>query len=271
MARSEYRVRDITRLIEQRFGCTLGVSDAHADVGALERMLSHRTHRSYSSEPVDQKLLGLLFACALSAPSKSDLQQADIVHVRDPVKRTMVADLIPAMPWIRDAPEFLVFCGNGRRIRQVSALKNQPFANDHLDAFFNAAVDAAIVMTSFIHAAEAAGLGCCPISAVRNHCEAVGDLLSLPEHVFPVAGMCVGYPSGEGRLSCRLPLDITVHTDRFDETSLDQQIDAYDRRRAASMPVSERYLWSEAKAKQYSAPQRTDFGAYIRAKGFNLS
>ncbi len=182
----------------------------------------------------------------------------------------MLSGLIPSMPWVEQAPVFLVFCGNGRRIRQVSTLRGETFANDHLDAFFNATVDAAIVLASFITAAEAAGLGCCPISAVRNHCEAVNELLALPDHVFPVAGMCVGYPDKAGRVNQRLPLEVTTHVDAFDESGLEAHIDAYDRRRAAAMPESERYFWSEAKAKQYSAPQRTDFGAYIRNKGFNL-
>jgi hypothetical protein len=46
------------------------------------------------------------------------------------------------MPWIADAPVFLVFCGNNRRIRQIGEWRGKPFANDHLDHFMNAAVDA---------------------------------------------------------------------------------------------------------------------------------
>lgn len=261
----------IHALAKERFSAELEVSNEIPGAEALARMLSHRTHRTYADKPVDENLLRLLFACALSAPSKSDLQQADIVYVRDPEKRRAFAELIPSMPWVESAPVFLVFCGNNRRLRQVSELHGETFANDHLDAFFNAAVDAGIVLASFIHAAEAAGLGCCPISVVRNHAEAVNGLLELPEWVFPVAGMCVGYPAAEGHVNHRLPLEVTVHTDRFEETDSERKIAAYDARRAAAMPEADRYLWSNAKAKQYAVPQRTDFGAYIRAKGFNLS
>ncbi|NJM34133.1 MAG: NADPH-dependent oxidoreductase, partial [Rhodomicrobium sp.] len=67
-------------------------------------------------------------------------------------------------------------------------MRGHPFANDHLDAFFNAACDAAIALTAFILAAEARGLGCTPISAIRNHAEAVSELLGLPDHVFPFVG-----------------------------------------------------------------------------------
>jgi len=281
MQNSDESSRQINHLVEDRFGTTLHVPDLGAGGEPLRRMLAHRSCRSFEQQPIDDDLLKLLFACALSAPSKSDLQQTDIIHVSDSVRRRGVEALIPSMPWIADAPVFLLFCGNNRRLRQVSEKHEIPFANDHLDAFFNAAVDAGIVMMAFIEAAEAVGLGCCPISAVRNHPRKLDTLLKLPEWVFPVVGLCVGYPQSEDRISYRLPLEVTVHTDAFGETDLETRIDAYDRRRAAAQPISnqketdrfgesEFYGWSEDKARQYSVSQRSDFGAYIRAKGFNL-
>jgi nitroreductase/FMN reductase [NAD(P)H] len=244
-------------------------------------MLEHRSHRRYASRAVSDELLQLLFACAMSAPSKSDLQQADIVHVRDAGLHAQMAALVSDNPWIATAPVFLVFCGNNRRTRQVAEWRGKAFANDHLDAFMNAAVDAGIVLMNFIAAAEAAGLGCCPISSVRNHSQAVSDLLGLPDWVFPLAGLCVGYPENNGVITPRLPLEVTVHTDRFSENDIAAKIDAYDRRRAALQPYKKQrgvkrfgeapfYGWSEDKARQYAEPQRVDFGAFIRRKQFKL-
>lgn len=272
----------IERALEERFGTKIPVAADQLGAHALARILEHRSHRRYSAQSVSAGLLRLLFACALSAPSKSDLQQADIVHVSDAGRRKAIAELIPDNPWVRDAPVFLVFCGNNRRTRQVADWRGKQFANDHLDAFMNAAVDAGIVMTTFIHAAEAAGLGCCPISSVRNHAQSVSDLLGLPDWVFPVAGLCVGYPAAAGKITSRLQLDVTVHVDRFDETMIAAKIDSYDRRREARQPYKEQrsverygkaefYGWSEDKARQYSVIQRADFGAFIRGKRFNLT
>src|SRR2546429_332888 len=80
-----------------------------------------------------------------------------------------------------------------------------------------AAVDAGLVLQGFIPAAAALRLGCCPISVVRNHVEKLAELLALPAGVFPVAGLCVGYPSQTGWSSMRLPPALTVHTDRYDD------------------------------------------------------
>lgn len=267
--------------IRQRFGLTIAEVSSVPHTDELVRLLQHRSHRAYTDRGVDDALLQLLYACALSAPTKSDLQQADIVRVADPSKRRVIADLIDDMSWVRAAPVFLVFCGNNRRIRQVSALRGKPFANDHLDAFFNAAVDAAIVLSTFIHAASAVGLGCCPISAIRDHADTISQLLELPQWVFPVAGLCVGYPAKPGYISPRLPLNVTVHTDRFDESELQRTIDDYDHRRHSQQPYAGQrnvdrfgraqfYGWSEDKARQYAHPQRERFGHYVRAQGFNL-
>lgn len=281
MNTSRLAAERIKSTLAERFGAAPAVDPGLPGLDELARMAEHRAHRKYSQRPVAPELLRLLLACALSAPSKSDLQQADVVHVADRAKIKAVADSIPDMPWIADAPVFLVFCGNNRRIRQIGAWRGKPFANEHLDHFMNAAVDAAIVMTSFIRAAEAVGLGICPVSHVRNHPRDLSRLLALPDAVFPVAGLCAGYPAETGRVSPRLPLEVTVHVDRYDESGLREKIDAYDRRRHALAPYRRQryadrypdadfYGWSEDKARQYSVPEREDFGAFIRSNGFSL-
>lgn len=238
--------------------------------------------RSYTADSVDPALLRQLCALALSSPTKSDLQQRDIVIVSDPDKRAAINDLFPGSPWIAHAPAFLIFCGNNRRLRQISDRHGIAFENDHLDAFFNAAVDAGIALSAFAIAAEAAGLGTCPISTIRDHVDLINEMLELPDWVFPVAGMTVGWPGRTPRINLRLPLAATVHTDTYDETAQQSAIDAYDVRRAELRPyVSQRdpdrfgardpYTWSDDKARQYAEPQRTNFGAYVRKKGFDLS
>ena len=271
----------IAKATLERFGESFTPPAGLPGADELRRMLEHSSHRKWTPQPVDAALLKLLFACALSAPSKSDLQQADIIQVADRAKIKAIADLIPDMPWINNAPVFLVFCGNNRRIRQIGEWRGKPFVNEHLDHFMNAAVDAGIILSQFIRAAEAAGLGAVPISAVRNHPRETSEILGLPDAVFPVAGLCVGYPLERGYITPRLSLDITLHTDRFDETRLKEKIDAYDQRRHAVHPLrKQRHSnlypnvpfngWSEDKARHYSVPERADFGAFIREKKFSL-
>ena len=85
-----------------------------------------------------------------------------------------------------------------------------------------------------------------------------------------------------GRISPRLPLEVTVHENRYDEAGIRQKIDSYDRRRHATQPYRKQrqperygtadfYGWSEDKARQYSVPERHNFGPHIRRHGFGLA
>jgi nitroreductase/FMN reductase [NAD(P)H] len=273
--------RSIAVALEQRFGEPFKVDAALDGLPELMRQAAHRVHRRYLPRDVDPDLLRLLCACALSAPTKSDLQQGDILLVRDRGKIEAIAALIPDMPWIAHAPVFLIFLGNGRRLPQIANWRGKPFPNDHLDLFFNAAVDAAIVLAQFARAAEAVGLGCCPISVIRDHAQTIAEMFALPEKVVPVAGLCLGWPADEGAMSPRLPLPVRVHEERFSEDGLEAAVDGYDRRRATSRPYRTQrdparfgeaafYGWSEDKARQYAVPQRADFGTFVRGRGFKL-
>jgi nitroreductase len=263
----------------------------HARAGAavkgraqLERMLVRRSHRRFKPEPIAEDLLAVLLACAQSAPTKSDLQQYAIIVVKDPELRDATAALLPGMAWARSAPLFLVFCADLRRSRRITELHGFSYANDNMDSYMNATVDAALAMQSFITAAEAAGLGCCPISAVRNRPRDFCQVLGLPSGVYPIAGLCVGEPAEEGSVSLRLPRPVVVHEDRYDDGRLGEALADYDRRRRAAQPIppgrqrhTDRYgvdpacTWSKNVARQLSVPERAEFRRFLEEQGFALA
>src|SRR5581483_3763500 len=205
--------------LQERFGESFTMPAGVDDVAALARIASRRVHRRYSDRPVDKQFVRLLCACALSAPSKSDLQQRDIVIVTDATMRSTIADLLPHMPWVREAPAFLIFCANGRRVREVSRLRDKPFPNNHVDLFFNAVGDAAIALATCLQAAESIGLGGCPISEIRNHAAKIDAMLELPAQVIPFAGLCLGWPADAAQISPRQPLALTLHENRYTPAS----------------------------------------------------
>ena len=274
----------LNRHIQSRFGVSSDTGLSTEANSTVTNILTRRSHRTFSNDKVPEDLLNTLFATAFSAPSKSDLQQACVIHVQDKARQRRIAEATPSISWAADAPVFLVWCGDSRRIRRLAKWRGHAFANDHLDAFMNAAVDAGICMQTFIIAAESYGLGCCPVSEVRNHVQLLSDELELPRHVFPVAGLCVGWPGARPEISMRLPLGTTVKQDRYDDSGLFDEVSAYDIRREAlektppekqrfaeTLGVSEDYGWSENRSRQYSKPARDDFGDYIRRQGFDLS
>src|SRR5688572_23509685 len=103
--------------LKARFGSAPALAEAPRGVEVLADMADRRVMRRYLDRPVDPGLVDTLCAVALSAPSKSDLQQADIVIVSDAAQRARLEALLPDNPWVKAAPVFLVFCANNRRHR----------------------------------------------------------------------------------------------------------------------------------------------------------
>ena len=261
--------------LQTRFG---DAPEVPAEADVLAGMAGRGVCRSYKDDPVDPNLIRTLCAVALSSPSKSDLQQRDIVVVTDPAIREEL-DAITGFEWQPSAPVMLVFCANHQRMHECHRMAGVPMANNHLDGFFNASVDAGIALQAFVTAADMVGLGTCPISVLRNQIAKVSELLGLPDRVIPVAGLTVGWPARPGRIAPRLSLSATVHENRFAQ---DQEagIREYDARRRTIHEFNPRdparfgekadYGWSDDKARQYADPQRADFGAFVRSKGFGL-
>lgn len=251
----------IAAAVSRRFGEALEVPAGLPQPGALAALNERSVCRRYRADPVPEALVRLLCASALSAPTKSDLQQATLVRLGG-AQRAAVCALLPGSPWLAGAPELFVFCADGHRLRRLFARRGVDFPNEHLDAFFNASVDAAIALGAFVAAAELAGLGTCPISQVRDHIGTIDQLLGLPDWVVPVAGLALGYAEAKEPLSARLSLSSTVHDGRYDLQAVERELDAYDARRGRD--------WSGDKVKQYSRVMRGDFGEHVARKRFRL-
>ena len=269
--------------IERRFGDGGPSGDGAAESEFIQRVLSRKTVRRYSDVMPSNSLLDLLTATALSASAKSDFQQASILRVTDPAQRAAIGQLFPSMPWIGSSPVFFVFLGDARRLQRIGDLRGKPVRNGTLEGFFNASIDAALAMQTMILCAESVGLGVCPISVIRNEIDKVAAVLELPDLAFPVAGLCLGYPQGEGYVSLRLPRQVTTHRDRYDDSSLAASIDDYDRRRNAlhAIPREQQrsnaefgeavfYGWSEDKARQAAKAEGAAFPPYLRSHGFSF-
>jgi nitroreductase/FMN reductase [NAD(P)H] len=272
---------DAAALFEARFG----IPPRHASGPVDDRvasLLSRRVCRRYKQDKVPEPMLELLLAAAQSAPAKSDLQQYSMIVVEDAEKRAKIAGWI-GDAWVGEAPLILVFCGDLRRGRRIGASKDLPNRNDTVDMLVNATADAALAMMLLIIAADAMGLGTCPLSVIRNRIEDVAALLDIPSGVFPWAGLCLGFPAATRDVSMRLPPALVVHRDRYDDAAFERELPAYDARRHARQaipPRSQRHVatygelpvchWSDNVARQLSLRERAQFTDFLKKNGFGL-
>ena len=274
----------ITKMIRARFAIETDRGANVAPTETITGLLSRRSLRRYDDREVPEDLLDVLLACAQSAPTKSNLQQYAIIVVNDSEVRARLGLLCPGTDWLATCPVFLVFCADMRRNQRIADFRGHGHANNNMDTLLNAVVDAAMAMQCFITAAESVGLGCAPISEVRNKISEFSDVLVLPDGVFPIAGLTAGWPAQPGYINQRLPSSIVIHRDRYEDVNLEARVEDYDRRRHEIFPVppsgqrhtdefgiAEICTWSENVARQLSISERPEFRKFLISRGFDLA
>ena len=275
---------DASKLYEDRYGKNSIWDFSNINIpDLLKTIISRSSVRKFSDKPISKELLTILLTAAQSAPSKSNLQQYSILIMQDETIKMKVADLIGNTKWALSAPVFLLFLADIRRNINITNNKGYDHKNNNVDTFMNAVIDSALSMQSLICAAEASGLGVCPISMIRNIIDEIKNICQLPKGVFPIAGLALGWPDEKAPISIRMPQDIMIHNDFYNEDNLTKKINDYDKRVFKIAPILEKKqrhvdvygvakkgTWSENIARQLSLPERNNFKAWLKDNGINL-
>ncbi len=197
----------------------------------LETLFAHRSVRHFLEAPPPPHTLELLVIAAQSASSSSNLQMWSVVAVEDGARKAKLADAAGQQEFIKRAPLFLVFLADMALLADAAAARQQPLEGiDYLDTFLMAAIDAVLAAQNALIAAESMDLGAVFVGAIRNHPEKVIAELKLPEHVFPIVGLCVGVPdpTHETRVKPRLPFSTVLHREQYSKEAHENGLKVYD-------------------------------------------
>jgi FMN reductase (NADPH) len=249
----------------------------------IEQIFRHYSVRRYKPDRVPTSLIEEIVAAGQRASTSSNLQTYSVVAVSDREKRIRLAKLCADQKWIRQAPIFLAWCADLNRLDRICQMRGYKQVTDYVENFLVAAVDAALAMQNAALAAESLGLGICYIGAIRNHSSQVIELLELPQLVFPVAGMTVGWPAAEPFIRPRLPLDAVLHWERYGTQGEAEALATYDWAmietgiyKGRQVPVPGRkeemtaYGWLEHSARRASRELRTELRRVLAEQGFGL-
>lgn len=160
------------------------------------RALSERKSvRIFNDKPIDEPIKQALFQAALQAPTAGNQTLYTILDITQPARKEKLAELCDHQSFIADAPLVLVFLADCQRWYDIFTVAEcaprHPGAGDLLLA----TADAVIAAQNVVVAAESFGLGSCYIGDVLEHCEAMRELLCLPNWVVPAAMLVIGYPT----------------------------------------------------------------------------
>lgn len=190
---------------------------------------SHRSIRSYKTEPISDTMLEQIIAAAHQAPTSMNGQDISLIVVRDTAQRARIAELAGGQAWITQAPVFITividFHKTDLGVRKAGQAQ---IIHESMEGFGVAAVDAGIVLGTLITAAESLGLGIVPIGSIRRNPQAMIDLLGLPPLTFPLVGLCIGHIKDDMPLKPRMAVHTFRHDEHYDASGYAAAIDAYD-------------------------------------------
>lgn len=224
-------------------------------------LLSHRSVRAYTPEPVTDEQLEVMLAGAQSAASSSNLQAWSVVAVRDPARRAALAELAGGQSHIAQAPLQLVWLADLARLERVAQQAARPCAAlDYLEMLIVGITDAALAAQNAVVAAESMGLSTVYIGAMRNRPEDVARLLALPPRVVAVFGMCVGHcdPAHPASIKPRPPQEVMLHHETYSLAAQDPGIEHYNRLMTdfyARQGMKVHGSWSVHSAKRVAGPE----------------
>lgn len=235
---------------------------------------SHRSIRKYVEEPLDDRVLADIVRSAQSAATSSNLQATTVIRVRNPETRARIAEVAGGQRQIETAGALTVWCADLARTKLACEMAGGTMTTGMTEQFIIATVDVALAAQNAVVAAEAQGLGICYIGAIRNDPQTVADLLELPEHVYPVFGLCIGVPDQDPEVKPRLPVEVVLKDDVYGEAGDRERIEAYDetlrayyRTRTGGTKDSS---WTEEMARLVDGERRPHMRDFLARRGFEL-
>lgn len=240
----------------------------------IDTLLAHCSIRKFTDQSIEQSVVETLVQAGQAAATSSFIQACTVIQVSQGPARDRLAELSGNQAYVASAPVFLVFCADMHRHHLACDMHNAPMQAGYTEQFLTASVDCALFAQNVTVAAESLGLGICYIGGLRNQIAAVGDLLELPELVYPVFGLCLGYPDQNPEVKPRLPLPVVLKQERYDDSAERAHLATYDAHvstyYATRTGNNKSMTWTEQISGMLQKEARPHMLPYLQDKGFLL-
>jgi nitroreductase len=147
----------------------------------IEAILTRRSIRVYTDQPVQAEVIDLLLKSAMQAPSAGNQQTWQFVVVTDRLQLNALAEVLPYGKMLTTAPLGIIVCGDLEREKSKGYWVQ----------------DCSAATQNILLAAHAQGLGAVWLGVYPRE-ERVRDVrkaLGIPETVIPLCAIAVGSPA----------------------------------------------------------------------------
>lgn len=189
----------------------------------------HASARQFTDRTINEDDERIIVTTAQRSPTSSNVQAYSIISVRDQSKKARLAELCGNQAHVERCPLFLVFCADLYRLLRLNEARGYDFYGEYTEPFIIATVDCALAAGRALQAAQALGMGGVMVGGIRNNPQEVADLLELPDLVYAVMGMSLGYPGRQPSIKPRLPRAALHFHETYDVSSIDTAVAEYDK------------------------------------------
>ena len=237
----------------------------------IKLLLSHSSCRSFLDKPVPEEVAEVIIKCAQRAPTSSYLQAYTIIRVEDKEKRKLLAEYAGGQEWVEKAGLVLLFCADLHRLEVMLDVRDKNVLHN-TELYTVAVTDAALASSRALVAAQAMGLGGVFVGGVRNETEKMAELFELPQMVFPMYVVCMGYPDKIPPQRPRMAAKMISAVDGYPDITGPEQLTDYEKE------VSEYFLditngrsgrgWIARAEHAISVKPRYGVGDFLHKAGF---
>ena len=185
----------------------------------MKNLLTRRTIRKYTDKDVSNELLNRLMEEAARTQTMGNLQLYSVVVTRSQEMKKQLAPAHFGQPMVTEAPVVLTVCADFNRTSFWARCRKAEPGYDNFLSFMNAATDALLYTQTLCNLMDEEGLGYSYLGTTVYQPQQIIDVLKLPQLVFPVATLTVGWPAEEPPLSDRLPMESFVHHETYKDYS----------------------------------------------------
>jgi nitroreductase len=171
----------------------------------IETMMNRKSIRQYTDQSPSDEVIATLVRAGQQAPFAYQLCSLLLSRQRD------------QNPF--GAPLLFTICVDSHRFEQIMAKRNWTMVQNDLSLLFFGVQDAALMAENMVIAAESLGLGSCFLGSAPYRAQAIIEEYSLPQRVFPLVQLAMGYPAENPPPRPRYPLEFTLFEDEYPEFS----------------------------------------------------
>lgn len=196
---------------------------------SMKLLYERASCRSFKEMEIPEEVLNEVINAGLHAATGGNLQPYSIIKITKQETKKRLVDECDMQKIVENAPVNLLFCIDWRRIGRWAEASNAPFvATKSYRHFWIALQDTVICAQNICTAADSVGLGSVYIGTVESCFMELKSVCNLPEGVFPVVLLSLGYPTKYPAPAKKLGIEAIIHEETYSDLPIERLIELQD-------------------------------------------